>query len=99
MLSNPCSRHRPSPRRILSGTNPTSVGHQPRTPMTSLTVDIPIVNHITRRDRPDDQANGLPGSVALVTGGGRGIGQLVAAALAGEGAAVGIIARSRQDLD
>ena len=65
--------------------------------MTSLTFDIPV--HNTRRDRPDDQANGIRGSVALVTGGGRGIGQLVAAALAGEGAAVGIIARSRQELD
>lgn len=40
----------------------------------------------------------LHGSVALVTGGGRGVGRLLAEALAGAGAAVGVIGRSADDL-
>jgi NAD(P)-dependent dehydrogenase (short-subunit alcohol dehydrogenase family) len=41
----------------------------------------------------------LQGSVALVTGGGRGLGRLLAEVLAGAGAAVGVIGRSAEDLD
>ena len=40
----------------------------------------------------------LAGTVALVTGGGRGIGRVLAQALAGAGAAVGLIARSDEQL-
>jgi NAD(P)-dependent dehydrogenase (short-subunit alcohol dehydrogenase family) len=40
----------------------------------------------------------LHGSVALVTGGGRGLGRVIARALAGAGAAVGVIGRSADDL-
>jgi NAD(P)-dependent dehydrogenase (short-subunit alcohol dehydrogenase family) len=40
----------------------------------------------------------LDGMVALVTGGGRGIGRLLGARLAGAGAAVGLIARSADEL-
>ena len=40
----------------------------------------------------------LAGQVALVTGGGRGIGQMVATALAGAGADVGLVARSGDEL-
>ena len=47
---------------------------------------------------PGDWGPQLACSVALVTGGGRGIGRMVAAALAGAGAAVGLIARSGAEL-
>ena len=40
----------------------------------------------------------LDGSVALVTGGGRGLGRLIAAALSDAGAAVGVLGRSAGDL-
>jgi NAD(P)-dependent dehydrogenase (short-subunit alcohol dehydrogenase family) len=47
---------------------------------------------------PEQPAAGLAGAVALITGGGRGIGRLLGRALAGAGAAVGLIARSGDEL-
>lgn len=41
----------------------------------------------------------LAGSIALVSGGGRGLGRVLARALAGAGAAVGLIARSPEQLE
>jgi NADP-dependent 3-hydroxy acid dehydrogenase YdfG len=45
-----------------------------------------------------DRATSLAGKAAIVTGAGRGIGRAIATALAAEGAAVALAARSRADL-
>ena len=45
------------------------------------------------------QTRRLDGKVALVTGAGRGIGRALALALAAEGAAVGALARNREELE
>lgn len=53
----------------------------------------------SRNTPPGRSRNDLSGSVALVTGGGRGLGRAIALALARAGAAVTITARSSGDLE
>jgi NAD(P)-dependent dehydrogenase (short-subunit alcohol dehydrogenase family) len=55
-----------------------------------------MATHLTQL--PTSPSRELSGSVALVTGGGRGIGRLLALELAAAGAHVGVIARSADEL-
>jgi NAD(P)-dependent dehydrogenase (short-subunit alcohol dehydrogenase family) len=50
-------------------------------------------------DRPGDITLPLSATTALITGGGRGLGQLTAQALARAGASVGLVARTESELD
>ena len=59
----------------------------------------PTLRCAPQPDDIDSSSQSEPGSVALVTGGGRGIGRLAAEALADDGMAVGLIARSPAELD
>jgi acyl-CoA synthetase (AMP-forming)/AMP-acid ligase II/NAD(P)-dependent dehydrogenase (short-subunit alcohol dehydrogenase family) len=65
-----------------------------------FTSRIPVspAGKILRRLLTESQRPGLSGTVAVVSGGGRGVGRLVAASLASAGAAVGLIARTPSEL-
>lgn len=54
---------------------------------------------MTSADSNTAQSVPLQGQVALVTGGGRGIGRAIALALAGAGAKVAVMARSKNEID